>query len=40
MASFQRFEEIQAWQLAREIALDVWQLIEQTPLGNDFALRN
>lgn len=40
MAKFRRFEEIQAWQLAREIALDVWLLIEQTPLGNDFALRN
>lgn len=40
MATFQRFEEIQAWQLAREIAKDVWQLMESTPLGSDFALRN
>ncbi len=40
MAAFQKFEDIHAWQLAREIAMDIWTLIETTPLGNDFALRN
>lgn len=40
MTKFQKFEDIQAWQLAREIAMDIWTLIETTPLKEDFALRN
>jgi four helix bundle protein len=40
MTKFQKFEDIQAWQLAREIAMDIWTLTETTPLKEDFALRN
>lgn len=39
MAGIKRFEDLEVWQLAREICKDVWKLIESTPLKNDYKLR-
>ncbi|OYQ36629.1 four helix bundle protein [Flavobacterium cyanobacteriorum] len=40
MAKIDRFEDLQVWQLAREICRDVWNLIEETSLQKDFELKN
>lgn len=34
------FEELDVWKLAREICYQVWGLIENTSLGNDYSLKN
>ncbi|WP_228236482.1 four helix bundle protein [Allomuricauda sp. M10] len=34
------FEELDVWKLAREICNEVWGLIENTSLGNDYSLKN
>lgn len=38
MAGFRRFEEIEAWQVARELNRKVWSLIDSGAFGKDFAL--
>ena len=40
MAEFKRFEEIEAWQKARELTRRVYQFSNQGEFVNDFALRN
>ncbi|HJR99570.1 MAG TPA: four helix bundle protein [Flavobacterium sp.] len=40
MATINTFEELDIWQLSREICQDVWDLFEKTTLGKDFELRN
>ena len=40
MATINKFEDLEIWQLAREICKDVWFLFETTSLGNDFKLKN
>ena len=40
MASFQTFEEIHAWQSARSLARDVYQLTSKGPFRRDFPLRD
>src|SRR5271155_816102 len=40
MASIQRFEEIKAWQKARELVREVYKACASTQLGRDFGLRN
>jgi four helix bundle protein len=40
MAKIERFEDLQVWQLAREICNDVWTLFETTSLGKDYELKN
>jgi four helix bundle protein len=40
MATIERFEDLKAWQKARELAREVYQLCESGALGNDFNLRN
>ena len=40
MARIKNFEDLEIWQLAREICRDVYTLFLETSLGNDFALRN
>ena len=40
MGKIESFEDIEAWQLAREICNDVYHLIETTSLGRNFALRD
>ena len=34
------FEDLEIWQIAREICNDIYDLIENTTLGKNFALRN
>lgn len=40
MGKIEVFEDLVIWQLAREISKEVWILIESSPLGGDFGLRN
>ena len=40
MAKVERFEDLEIWQLAREIGNKVHQIFETTSLGNNYALRN
>ena len=40
MATINTFEELEIWQLSREICQDVWDLFEKTTLGKDFELKN
>ena len=35
----ERFEDIKAWQLAREIALKVYGLTKKTEFAHDFGLK-
>lgn len=40
MATINDFEDIEIWQLGREICQLVWNLFETTSLGKDYELRN
>jgi hypothetical protein len=40
MATINTFEELDIWQLGREICQDVWDKFENTSLGKDFELKN
>jgi four helix bundle protein len=40
MATFKRIEDIEAWQLARELCREIQRMIADTPLGKDFKLRD
>ena len=40
MASFKKFEEIQAWQKAYEVTIAVYQLTSEGPFAKDFGLRD
>ena len=40
MATIERFEDLKAWQKARELTREVYQLCDSGALGNDFNLRN
>lgn len=40
MAKIERFEDLEIWQMAREICNKVHQIFETTTLGNSYALRN
>ena len=40
MATVNTFEELEIWQLSREICQDVWNAFENTSLGKDFELKN
>ena len=40
MASFKKFEEIQAWQKARDVTLDIYRLTDDGRLARDFGLRD
>lgn len=39
MAKIERFEDLEIWQLAREICKDVWAIIQNTTLQKDYKLR-
>ena len=39
MAKIEKFEDLEIWQLAREICKDVWNIIQNTPLQEDYKLR-
>lgn len=34
------FEGLDIWKIAREICMDVWNIIENTTLNKDYSLRN
>ncbi|WP_396182250.1 four helix bundle protein [Flavobacterium sp.] len=40
MATINSFEELDIWQLGREICKDVWDKFENKSLGKDFELKN
>lgn len=40
MATINDFEDLEIWQLGREICQLVWNLFETTSLGKDYELRN
>ena len=40
MATITTFEELDIWQLGREICQDVWDKFENSALGKDFELKN
>lgn len=40
MATINTFEELDIWQLGREIGQDVWDKFENTSLRKDFELKN
>ncbi len=40
MANIERFEDIEAWQRARELTRVVYDVSSQGPFAKDFALRN
>jgi four helix bundle protein len=39
MATFQNFEEIQAWQKAREVTKEIYKASNRIPFSKDFGLR-
>jgi len=40
MSSWKSFEEIEAWQLAREFCKDIHRLMFETELKNDYRLKD
>ena len=40
MSSWNSFEDIDTWKLARSLNKDIYHLFKNTPLGKDFALRD
>ncbi len=40
MAKIERFEDLEIWQLAREICNEVYEIFETTTLGKNYALKN
>lgn len=40
MAKIEEFKDLKIWQEARDICNEVWELIETTPLGKDYKLRD
>lgn len=40
MGKVSGFEDLEIWNLAREICKDVWHLFETSPLGKDYGLMN
>jgi four helix bundle protein len=39
MAKIEQFEDLEIWQIAREVCHDIWQIIETTSLEKDFKLK-
>lgn len=40
MSTIKQFEDLEIWQLARELCDDVYKIITTTPLGNSYKLRD
>jgi len=40
MATIKRFEDLNIWQLAREICKDVYRLTKKAPFSRDFSLKD
>ena len=39
MSKIERFEDIQAWQKARELNMDIYKITNNSPFAKDFSLR-
>lgn len=39
MAKIERFEDMEIWQIARDVCNDIWELIRETPLEKDYKLK-
>lgn len=40
MGKIEGFEDLEIWQLGREICVDIWNLIDNSTLGKDYRLRD
>jgi len=40
MATFQKFEDIEAWQRARELTREIYTVSNENPFSKDFGLRD
>lgn len=40
MATYKSFEDLEIWQLARELSADIYEIIENSELKNNFRLAN
>ena len=40
MATFQKFEDIEAWQRARELTREIYTASNENPFSKDFGLRD
>ncbi|HKB88967.1 MAG TPA: four helix bundle protein [Opitutaceae bacterium] len=40
MTKGKQFEDIEVWQLAKDVALDVYGLVKRSPLNRDFSFRD
>ncbi|SMP03470.1 four helix bundle protein [Chryseobacterium profundimaris] len=40
MATYKSFEDLEIWQLARELSADIYEIIENSQLKNNFRLAN
>ena len=40
MATFQRFEDIEAWQRARKLTYEIYTVSNKSPFSKDFGLRD
>jgi four helix bundle protein len=40
MATFKKFEEIEAWQRARQLTMRIYKISRKTPFARDFGLRD
>ncbi|MGI9550794.1 MAG: four helix bundle protein [Aurantibacter sp.] len=40
MGKIEEFEDLEIWQVARDICNDIWNIIENTSLGKDYKLRD
>ena len=39
MATFQKFEEIEAWQIARQLTFEIYGISKKSPFARDFTLQ-
>jgi len=40
MATYKRYEDLEVWELVRELCKDIFVIIEETPLKNNWKLRD
>jgi len=40
LATYKSFEDLEIWQLARELSADIYEIIENSELKNNFRLAN
>jgi len=40
MATYKKYEDLEVWKLARELCKDIFNIIQETPLNNNWKLRD